>query len=62
MINGAELSVASSELSKIIEEFGPAGDAFAIAINDKFVPKANYESTRLAHGDRLEILSPMQGG
>ena len=35
---------------------------FAIAINENFIPKANYTSTTLQEGDHIELVSPMQGG
>jgi sulfur carrier protein len=38
------------------------GDAFAVAINRRFVPKHYYQSTPLQEGDRVEIIMPMQGG
>ncbi len=36
--------------------------AFAIAINDCFVPKTKYAETQLQEGDRIELVTPMQGG
>ena len=35
---------------------------FAIAVNETFVPKTQYTTTEIQPGDRIEILSPMQGG
>lgn len=35
---------------------------FAIAINNKFVPRAVYSTTLLRDGDRVDIIVPMQGG
>lgn len=34
----------------------------AVAINANFVAKHLYKTTILNHGDRIEIVSPMQGG
>lgn len=36
--------------------------AFAVAINEVFVPRSAYAETRLADGDRIELVIPMQGG
>ncbi|WP_144393594.1 sulfur carrier protein ThiS [Pleionea sediminis] len=35
---------------------------FAIAINDNFVPRSQYQTITLKNNDRIELLSPMQGG
>ncbi|MFT7411009.1 MAG: thiamine biosynthesis protein ThiS [Oleispira sp.] len=33
-----------------------------IALNQTFVPRNHYDSTRLTSGDIIELLSPMAGG
>lgn len=35
---------------------------FAVALNLQFVPRAQYASTVLHDGDRLEIITPITGG
>ena len=35
---------------------------FAVAINNQFIPRTAYSSTLLAEGDRVDIITPMQGG
>lgn len=37
-------------------------DFTAIAINYEFVPKSDYAKRMLQDGDRIECLTPMQGG
>lgn len=49
-------------LSQAIESLELAGNSFAIAINENFIPKSNYNSTILQDGDQVELLVPMQGG
>lgn len=34
----------------------------AIAVNETFVPRHQYQQTLLSDGDRVEIVTPMQGG
>ena len=34
----------------------------AVALNETFVLKTKYEDTKIEDGDRLDILSPVQGG
>jgi len=35
---------------------------FAVAINMTFIPIAAYEKTMIKEGDKIDILSPVQGG
>jgi len=35
---------------------------FAVALNQQFVPRQAYSSTCLSEGDRVDIITPMQGG
>ena len=50
-----------SSLEKFLAQQGVEG-AFAIAINEQFVPKSLYGETQLQHGDRIDLVKPMQGG
>jgi len=34
----------------------------AVALNETFVLKTKYQDTKVKEGDRLDILSPVQGG
>lgn len=40
--------------------FPPTG--IAVARNEAFVPRSQYVTTPLTDGDRIEVVSPMQGG
>jgi len=61
-INGNSVSIASSELSQILSEHVDNSAPFAVAINETFIPKSQYEGTTVNENDKIEILSPMQGG
>lgn len=39
---------------------GPGG--IAVAVNNAVVPRGRHESTLLAPGDRIEIVTAVQGG
>ncbi|NQZ09961.1 MAG: sulfur carrier protein ThiS [Algicola sp.] len=45
----------------VITQFG-AGGQFAVALNGQFVSKQNYPQTMVSADDKIEILSPIQGG
>lgn len=49
-------------LAEALSQWQPPGGGFAIAINQVFVPRANYSATPLRDGDQIELLIPMQGG
>jgi len=52
----------STCLAEALAQWQPPGEGFAIAINEAFVPRANYAATQLRDGDQIELLVPMQGG
>jgi sulfur carrier protein len=49
-------------LAEAIRHWGYEGARIAVARNDEFVPRGLYATLQLQDGDRLEIVSPMQGG
>lgn len=63
IVNGESKSLPTSgTLEEALVELGFQGKHFAVAMNDVFVPRSQYRDTQLQGGERLEILSPMQGG
>lgn len=52
----------ATTLSNLIKAHGSDDGAFAVAVNDAFIPRSDYENTVLKEGDRVELLVPMQGG
>jgi sulfur carrier protein len=61
-LNGASRDVRATRLSEVLVEIGMADAKVATAVNGDFVPAAGRESTRLAEGDRVEVVAPQQGG
>ena len=62
LVNGASREIRAAELTGALEELGYGGAVVATAVNGEFVPVSNRQTARLADGDRLEVLAPMQGG
>ena len=62
LVNGASREIGAADLGAALEELGYAGVPVATAVNGEFVPAANRQGSRLAEGDRIEVLAPMQGG
>ncbi len=49
-------------LSSLIEEQKLVPEHVAVMINDRIVPRADFQRTMLNHGDKVEILSFAGGG
>ena len=62
-VNG-ELKIFETEtltVQKLLEEMN-FGEGIAVALNEEFVLRTTYNETNINDGDRLDILSPVQGG
>jgi sulfur carrier protein len=62
LVNGAWRETSAADLTSALRELGYGESMVATALNGEFVPTASRPATRLAEGDRLEVLAPMQGG
>jgi len=61
-VNGEAREVAASQLDAALAELGWGAAKVATALNGSFVPAGARGETMLSDGDRLEVLSAMQGG
>jgi sulfur carrier protein len=62
IVNGAWREIRGTELATVLAELGYAEAVVATAVNGDFVAAKERPRTSLAEGDRLEVLTPMQGG
>ncbi|MER9074188.1 sulfur carrier protein ThiS [Mesorhizobium sp. M0904] len=62
MVNGEAHEVAATTLAELLAALDYEGDWLATAVNNDLVHKASRAEFQLNDGDRIEILSPMQGG
>ncbi len=63
IVNGEPLDVETTgTLSTVIATLGYEGDWLATAVNGELVHVADRGDYRLNENDRIEVLSPMQGG
>jgi len=62
-VNGEEKTFETEILTvqKLLEEMN-FGKGIAVALNEEFVLRTTYNETNINDGDRLDILSPVQGG
>lgn len=61
-VNGDQQTVSAETVAAALAELGYPEAGVATALNGEFVAAAQRASRSLSDGDRLEILSPMQGG
>ena len=57
-----ETSSAPFTLSALVEQLGMKSDRVAIELNREIVPRDRWAETKLADGDRLEIVHFVGGG
>ena len=61
-VNGETVAAAAFRLDRLLAELGYGEAGVATAVNGAFVPVRARAETTLASGDRIEIVSPRQGG
>ncbi len=61
-VNGKKLDVAAQTLAALLRELDYDDRHIATALNQSFVRRTDRAETVLKEGDRIEIVSPRQGG
>ncbi|MYR71433.1 MULTISPECIES: sulfur carrier protein ThiS [unclassified Streptomyces] len=62
-VNGERRSVAAgTTLDALVAGLTSAHSGVAAAVNEAVVPRGRWAATALAEGDRLEVLTAVQGG
>ncbi|QPC91678.1 sulfur carrier protein ThiS [Mesorhizobium sp. INR15] len=61
-VNGEALEIAATTLAALLAALDYEGDWLATAVNSDLVHAVDRTEFQLNDGDRIEILSPMQGG
>jgi sulfur carrier protein len=62
LVNGAWRETLAADVDAVLKELGWGESPVATALNGEFVPAGTRSGARVAEGDRLEVLAPMQGG
>lgn len=62
IVNGEEKRLEAATLAELLAKLGYEGDWLATAVNGDFVSREERRHFALNERDRVEILSPMQGG
>lgn len=62
-VNGESRAVApGTALDSVVRSLTPAPSGVAAALNETVVPRAEWAGTALSEGDRVEVLTAVQGG
>ena len=61
-VNGDQHELEAETLAAALSALGYGERKIATAVNGRFVPQGARLSTRLASGDQIEVVAPMQGG
>jgi sulfur carrier protein len=62
IINGRSAEVAATALDRVLIELGYGEARVATAVNGAFVAREMRIKCTLNEGDRLEVVTPRQGG
>ena len=62
LVNGDELDLATETLAGLLTSLDYEGEWLATAVNGDLVHAEDRPQFHLKDSDRIEILSPMQGG
>ncbi|MFJ2861679.1 sulfur carrier protein ThiS [Kitasatospora sp. NPDC087314] len=62
-VNGEPRRVsATTTLAEVVASLSAAHSGVAAALNETVVPRGSWPDTELSAGDRIEILTAVQGG
>jgi sulfur carrier protein len=62
LVNGETLRLPELRtLTALLESLSPQ-TPFAVAHNEEFVSRGDYEACRISSGDRIDIVHPTAGG
>ncbi len=61
-VNSNEVDTQAVNVSQLVAELGFGDTKIALAINNKMVPKAEWDSTDIAEGQNIIIIKAVCGG
>jgi sulfur carrier protein len=61
-VNGDQREVEPETLASALNALGYGGRKIATAVNGRFVAAPARQAMKLADGDKIEVVAPMQGG
>ena len=62
-VNGADRALAeTTTVADVVRGLGGDPSGCAVAVNDEVVPRGDWSTVELRDGDRVEVLTAVQGG
>lgn len=61
-VNGEPLDVLGATVADLVQVLGCGSRGVAVAVNSELVRRAEWPTTGLAAGDRVEVLHAVAGG
>lgn len=63
-LNGEPSPLAAATIAELLAGLGiePGEKGVAVAVNGGVVPKREWQTARLDHGDAVEVVRPFSGG
>ncbi|MCO6180162.1 sulfur carrier protein ThiS [Ciceribacter sp. RN22] len=62
IVNGETVESGAATLADLLTVLEYEGEWLATAVNGELIHREDRPACRLSDGDRIEVLSPMQGG
>lgn len=64
IINGEPVILHTNTIIELLEQQGIASTqpGIAVAVNDTVIPRRSWPTHKLEEGDRVEVITAMQGG
>jgi sulfur carrier protein len=62
IVNGEAKRAKAASVRALLKELEYEGNFFAVAVNQSVVPRRSWDEPVLRDGDKIEIVSPRQGG
>ena len=61
-VNGKRIDIENTRLDSVLFELGYHHKRVVVAVNDTFVPRAEWSQCDLLRSDRVDVLSAIEGG
>ena len=61
-VNGERQEIAASTIPALLRELDYEGEFLVVAVNHDVVQRRRWDEIEIKAGDRIEIVTPRQGG
>ena len=61
-VNGEQQEIAATTIPALLQELDYEGEFLVVAVNHDVVQRRRWDEVEIRAGDRIEIVTPRQGG